>query len=411
VSAVARRPSAPPAGVARLLLDASTRERGLGAHVERRGPLPLRPDLVHVLAEAGLRGRGGAAFPTAAKLDAVRRRRGRPVVVVNAVEGEPASAKDRVLLEVAPHLVIDGAVAAAHAVGAAEAIVAVGRQSREAVLSLHAAIAERPRRPVDVRPVAVADGFVDGEETALLQALAGRGSKPTLKPPYPFERGLGGAPTLVSNAETCAHVALIARYGSEWFRSVGTSAAPGTALVTLGGAVTRPGVREIALGSTLQEVIDAAGGASAALSGVLVGGYFGRWHTPGAAASVVLTPDVIGAGAIVLFPERSCAVHEVARVAAYLADESAGQCGPCVHGLRAVGDALAASVRSDRRAALARMTGQIAGRGACRHPDGAVAFVRSALEVFEADFQAHSARGACGRRASSVLPVARTVAG
>lgn len=327
-------------------------------------------------------------------------------MVVNAVEGEPASSKDRALLEVAPHLVLDGAVAAARAVGATEAVVAVGRHAAGALAAVRRAIAERPSRPVEVQSVAVASGFVAGEETALLQALAGRSSKPTLKPPYPFERGLGGAPTLVSNAETFAHIALIARYGSEWYRSIGTPDGPGTALVTLSGAVAQPGVREVALGSSVDEVIGTAGGATGPLSAVLVGGYFGRWYAPAAAASLALTPDVMGAGAIVLFPERACAVREVARVTAYLAEQSAGQCGPCVYGLRAVADALAASASTDRRAALERFSTQIVGRGACRHPDGVVEFVRSALEVFDDEFRAHAARGACGRRHVPVLPFA-----
>jgi len=404
VSAVPTRRIEQPAGVGRLLLDAGDGTPALDRHIDRHGPLPIRPDLVQVLDAAGLRGRGGGAFPTAAKLDAVRRRRGTPIVVVNAVEGEPASAKDRAVLEVAPHLVLDGAVAAAHAVGAADAVVAVGRGAPSAFASVRRAIAERPQQPVEVRPMSVADGFVDGEETALLQALAGRSSKPTLKPPYPFERGLNGAPTLVSNAETFAHIALIARYGADWFRSVGLPDAPGTALVTLSGAIRRPGVHEIALGSRIREVIDAAGGASAPISGVLVGGYFGRWYLPADAAALALTPDVLGAGSIVLFPERSCAVREIARVAAYLADQSAGQCGPCVHGLRAVADALAGSVKTDHSHALARFTAQIVGRGACRHPDGVVAFVRSAVDVFATDFRAHALRGACGRRDVSVLP-------
>lgn len=327
-------------------------------------------------------------------------------MVVNAVEGEPASSKDRALLEVAPHLVLDGAVAASRAVGATEAVVAIGEHAAAAIAAVRRAVAERPRRPVVVRTVAIAGGFVAGEETALLQALAGRAPRPALKPPYPFERGLGDAPTLVSNAETLAHVALIARYGAEWYRSVGAPDAPGTALVTLGGAVAQPGVREVALGSGIHELIAAAGGATAPLSAILVGGYFGRWHTPGAASALTLTPEVMGAGAIVLFPERACAVREVARVTDYLAAESAGQCGPCVHGLRAVADALAASATRDQRASVARYAAQIVGRGACRHPDGVVEFVRSALVVFEEDFRAHAARGACGRRAVPVLPFA-----
>jgi NADH:ubiquinone oxidoreductase subunit F (NADH-binding) len=393
---------------ARLLAGVATRiAPTYDQHLALHGQLDPPDDLTDELDRAGLRGRGGAAFPTGTKLRAVAEAGGRPVVVANAVEGEPVSGKDRALLRVAPHLVLDGAVAACRALGAREAIVAIGDRTGRERAMVEAAIAQRGRKDgrVTLRTAAVRHRFLAGEETALVRALGGREAKPTLKPPYPFERGLDGAPTLVANAETLAHVALIARFGAGWFRSAGTSESPGTALVTIGGAVVQPGVHEIELGTTLDHVLEQAGGANEAVQAILVGGYFGRWVSPAKARELRLTPHVLGAGAIVILPAGVCAFAECARVLAYLADESAGQCGPCVHGLRAIADTMSAPGTSDRRRRLEQLAGLVDGRGACRHPDGAAGFLRSALDVFAGEFAAHAKRGRCGGRDVRVLPL------
>ena len=344
---------------------------------------------------AGLRGRGGAGFPTARKLAATASQRGDALVVANGAEGEPASKKDRSLLRVAPHLVLDGALVAARVVGAEQIVLAVSRPAPE----LERAIAERrggraSDGRVEIRRVP--DAFVAGEESALIQALEGRPAKPTLKPPYPFEHGVDGRPTLVQNVETLAHLALIARYGPSWFGG-------GTALVTLGGAFARRGVHEIPLGVTLKDVVRRLGGESGRVQAYLVGGYFGTWVAPSDVANVALTPEVLGAGAIVALPQSTCAVAECSRVVRYLASESAGQCGPCVHGLAAIADAVAA--HRIQPANIKRWASMVEGRGACRHPDGAARFVRSALEVFADEFDRHVRHGGCGRPYECVLPV------
>jgi NADH:ubiquinone oxidoreductase subunit F (NADH-binding) len=331
-------------------------------------------------------------------------------LVANAVEGEPTSAKDRALCRLAPQLVLDGAVAAGVAVGARHAVVAVGSRSAGERRALERAVAERPpRERVRLEVAAVPDGFVAGEETALLQALAGRPPKPTLKPPYPFEHGLDGRPTLVQNVETLAHVALIARFGAAWFRGAGAPDAPGTALVTLGGVARRPGVHEIETGRTLAETVERLGGLREPASAFLVGGYFGRWVDAREAHALRLTPETLGAGAIVAFPARGCAVAECARVLRYLASQSAGQCGPCTFGLPAIAGAaeeLARGGRTGERrlAELLRWSGQVRGRGACRHPDGAARFAESSVAVFADEFEAHVRRGRCGRPHLEVLP-------
>jgi NADH:ubiquinone oxidoreductase subunit F (NADH-binding) len=301
--------------------------------------------------------------------------------------------------------VLDGAVAVAAAIDAREVIVAVGRRARSEQAIVIAALRER-RDPVSWQVTDIADGFVVGEETALLNALAGKPAKPSLKPPYPYERGLRGAPTLVQNAETLAHVALIARFGAQWFRSCGTEAEPGTALVSVSGSVARPGVYEIELGSRLSALLTEAGGATEQLGAVLVGGYFGGWTRD---AELELTSAAgLGAGVIVAFPRAACGLREGARVARYLAGESAGQCGPCVHGLNALASGLEAVARGrgpDDRTRLARWATEVAGRGACHHPDGAARFVQSTLTTFEDEVLLHLQSGRCSGTERKVLPV------
>ena len=414
MSAAAEAPSALPGRLPRLLLGmhADDRAVSLDSHLRRFGPPPARGDLISLAEASGLRGRGGAGFPTGKKLAAVAAQHGRPIVVVNAAEGEPASGKDKALLRHNPHLVLDGAVLAATALGARAAIVAISATAVVELTRVESAIAERRKRRsdrVNLRIATVPDRFVTGEETALLRAVAGRPAKPTLKPPYPFERGLDNRPTLVLNAETLAHLALIARYGSGWFREAGTFDAPGTALVTLSGAVARPGIHEIELGTTLGELLARGGGATEPCSGVLVGGYFGRWVGAAEATQHALLPETLGAGAVVVFPDSACAVAECARVLHYLAGESAGQCGPCVHGLAAIADGFGrlALGRDGSPETLARWAGMVTGRGACRHPDGATRFLSSSLAVFADEVGRHARHGGCGKAHRPILPLGR----
>jgi NADH:ubiquinone oxidoreductase subunit F (NADH-binding) len=411
-SAPARDLGAASGGVPRLLAAAAAgRTETLREHLARLGMPPASGDLIAAVEAAGLRGRGGAGFPTGRKLHSVAAQRRRPIVVANGAEGEPASKKDKALIRLAPHLVLDGAALAAEAVGAREAVIAVSSRATVEQDVLARAMGERGRLDrVRLRTAAVPDAFVSGEETALIQGIEGRAPRPTLKPPYPFVRGLDGAPTLVQNVETLAHIALIARFGPGWFRAAGSDDAPGTALVTLSGAVARRSVYEVELGSSLAGLVGRAGGASEEISAFLVGGYFGRWIPGAAAAGLRLTPDVLGAGAIVAFPAHSCALAECARVVRYLADESAGQCGPCVHGLAAIARALASlagGAAADRRAEaqIHRWSEQVRGRGACRHPDGAAGFVQSALAAFDREVELHVRHGSCRRPQRVVLPL------
>ncbi len=397
---------------------------GLRAHLERWGWRPDGgADLIEEVERAGLSGRGGAAFPTATKLRAVAAAR-RTVVVANGTEGEPASTKDKSLLTGSPHLVLDGASLAAETVGADEAIICVDSTATAAVDAVRGALAERARVQADricMRVEAAPGRYVAGEESALVQWLGGGEAKPTFVPPRPFERGLRGRPTLVNNVETLAHLALIARFGAAWYRSLGTAADPGTALITLTGDIPRPGVYELPLGFPLVELLRAAGAGSPAPQAVLMGGYAGMWIAGTVAVGVTVDrPSLrrvgagLGCGAISVIGSGRCGLMEVARVTRWLAGESAGQCGPCVSGLPAIAaavDALAAGERDLRpEAQLHRWLDMVEGRGACHHPDGVVRFVRSALAVFAADIDKHRRRGPC-RPVAPVLPTPSTAGG
>lgn len=394
----------------------ASRQEHLAVHGERAGrdAAALRDEV----ARSGLRGRGGAGFPTAVKLQAVAAGRGPRVVVVNAAEGEPLSDKDLRLLEHAPHLVLDGALAAAAAVGADEVVVALPDGAPAAHAALRAALVERVDADA-VRIATVPETFLAGEESALIRALDGGPALPTVTPPRPAERGLRRRPTLVQNVETLAHLALIARHGASWFREAGTEAHPGSTLVTVAGCVRAPGVREIALGTRLDAVLAAAGGTTEPVQAVLVGGFHGTW-VRGDALDVSLDRDglarvhaALGAGVVVALPRSACPVAEVSAVVSWLAEQGAGQCGPCLHGLAAMDSevrALADGRASDdalRR--LSRWGAQLAGRGACHHPDGTVRFLRSATVVFAEELEEHRRFGRCDAcHAPSVLLPSRT---
>ncbi|MHB8641626.1 MAG: NADH-ubiquinone oxidoreductase-F iron-sulfur binding region domain-containing protein [Gaiellaceae bacterium] len=385
-------------------------------HVRRHGPPPLelRPEEIRArVAQSGLTGRGGAAFPTAKKLESVLGKRTRPVVVANGAEGEPPSGKDKALLAYAPHLVIDGALLAARAVGAKDVFITT---TSTVHLQLTRALAERPReRGISVQAVVVPDRFVTGEETALVQYLNGGPALPTITPPRPFERGVGGAPTVVLNVETLAHLALAARFGGSWFRELGTTNEPGSALVTVSGAVRETGVYEVELGSPFAELLGRAG-ADPGAQACLVGGYFGTWvsmsdarHAALSNASLANVGASLGARAVVVLPADVCGITETARVARYLAQQSAGQCGPCVHGLASIADSLDQLLRRSRHSAdaavLRRRLTQVARRGACAHPDGAVALVASGLRVFSEECDRHLRGASCTGSNRTVLPV------
>ncbi|ONH30416.1 NADH-ubiquinone oxidoreductase-F iron-sulfur binding region domain-containing protein [Pseudofrankia asymbiotica] len=463
-------PSSPPPPDHGLRLFGSAAEN-LAEHLARLGPVPWRGGpgpLIDELRGSGLTGRGGAGFPVwrklaaasgggvttgppAAALGGAGPRGGPATVIANAAEGEPESRKDAWLLTAAPHLVLDGLALAAEAVAAAETHVYV--KPGPAADAVTRAIAERrtarlDRVPPDVR-AAPAGVFVAGEAAAAAAAVAGRPARPfpqwiPLAAPAPRGAGRAGRlrrPVIVLNAETLAHLALVARYGAGWFRGTGAPGEPGTMLVTVSGAVIFPGLVEVPTGATLGEIAGLAGGAAEEPGAIRVGGYGGGWVPAGRAHAVPMSRAALtawdagpGPGLVHVLPARLCGLAETARIVGYLAGQSAGQCGPCRRGLPELAAAMAnlsaaggpgvgglaagefltgGSAASSSAAAggsaagdaagdpVARWVTQAAelaelvdGRGACRHPDGAARLVRTALRVFAADLAAHAA-GRC----------------
>ncbi|MEU8813581.1 NADH-ubiquinone oxidoreductase-F iron-sulfur binding region domain-containing protein [Actinoplanes sp. NPDC048796] len=358
------------------------------------GPLPT-PDaaqLVGLARDAGLTGRGGSGFPLWRKLTAVIASGRPPVIIANGAEGEPASGKDKALLAHRPHLVLDGLQLVAQAARASTAYLYVPRPS-----AFRAVLAAR-RDPIPVTLVAAPDAFVAGEESAVASAVAGRGALPADKLTRLPDTG-----TLVQNVETLAHLAMIARYGAGWFRAAGTYDEPGTFLATVSGAVAAPGVVEAGYGVTLGALIAAAGGPAAGLAAVLVGGYHGAWvpadpALPISRAALAPFGASPGAGVVTALPAGACGLTETARIAGYLADQSAGQCGPCVNGLprlaSTLSDLATFRTRPGLPAEVDRLTRLVTGRGACRHPDGTARLIASAMRAFHTDVAAHLA-GRC----------------
>jgi NADH:ubiquinone oxidoreductase subunit F (NADH-binding) len=378
-------------------------------HLGVHGPVPERgqAELLDLAENGGLRGRGGAGFPLARKLRAAAGAGGRAVVVANGSEGEPASRKDRTLLATSPHLVLDGVQLAARAVGATDAYLCVhaGGLRRD----LRRALKQR-RDPLRVRVVEVPDRYVSGEAGALVNYLGGGPALPATRYAPLAERGLKGRPTLVQNVETLASFAVLARLGAQRFRTLGTVEEPGTVLLTVRGAVRSPRVVEVPVGTTVAEALALAGGPAEPLQAVLVGGYYGAWlpapavlDVPLSHAGLAAAGGSLGAGLLVALPDSGCGLAATARIATYLAGESARQCGPCLNGLPLIAGAMTALASGGSPASLAlalerleRWCGLVTGRGACSHPDGAVNLVRSALTAFDGDVTRHLA-GGCGR--------------
>ncbi|MCW2551577.1 MAG: Respiratory-chain dehydrogenase domain, 51 kDa subunit [Mycobacterium sp.] len=371
-------------------------ESGVEDHAEYVGAgfyLPLdEPDrLLDDVDRSGLLGRGGAAFPLAVKLKTVRdagRGGQRTILLANGEEGEPASVKDRWLLRNRPHLVLDGVRLAARIVAAERAYVYLSDPlSADAVeTALAAAQTELPITVVTVDP-----GYVAGEETAAVRAVNGGPAKPTDKPPRPFEHGVGGHPTLVSNVETLANLPFVQRHGAEEYRAVGTSASPGTLLATITGAGRAPALYELPHGVAFTDVLALHGVSADDVTGVLMGGYFaGLLNTD--VLDATLDHETmrrlgsgLGCGAVGILID-DCPVAVAASVMAYFDRENAGQCGSCFNGTAAM-SAVTSALRdglatADDLTRLERWSVVLRGRGACATLDAATNVAATLLQQF-----------------------------
>ncbi|WP_175616209.1 NADH-ubiquinone oxidoreductase-F iron-sulfur binding region domain-containing protein [Mycobacterium sp. GA-1841] len=386
-----------PGITARLLRDGP---EALAEYQQAGGYAPL-VDPAHLLSEvqaSGLLGRGGAAFPLAVKLRAVRdngHRRERPeigsVVIANGEEGEPASIKDRWLLRNRPHAVLDGLRLAAGIVGADRAVVYVS--DPQAAACVERALAELPAGfdGPTIEILTVTPAYVAGEETAAVHAVNGGPAKPTDKPPRPFEEGVAGKPTLISNVETLAHLAYLHQHDAQTFRELGTEGSPGTFLATITGAGRPPALYELPHGVAFADLLTLHGVTPDSVRGALMGGYFAGLinrdivETTLDHESVRALGTGLGCGAIGILTD-DCPVAVAASVLAYFDRENAGQCGSCFNGTAAMAavatglrDGVATQEDLDR---LKRWSVVLRGRGACATLDGAANVAASLLAQF-----------------------------
>ncbi|EKX64704.1 oxidoreductase [Streptomyces ipomoeae] len=395
----------------------------LPMHLKVHGPLePMGGEQLAQLAERiNLKGRGGAGFPFHKKLRSVAEsaiKRGiRPVVVVNGSEDEPACRKDTVLINRAPHLILDGALLVAEALGARQLVVGVTRESTQR--SMEAALAERGlsnrrgaaiRASVQRNPVRM----VTGAAASLIRSIDGGPAIPPGRKTSASRSGVGGAPTLLSNAETFAQLAIGARIGAERYGNTGLYDEPGTVMLTVSGAVARPMVIEAPTGVPLRYILQLAG-APPVPQGVLTGGYHGKWIDAATVNEAVVSRNsldavggALGAGAILPISQETCPLGESLQVAKWLAEESAGQCGPCYLGLPAAARGMEDILNGGGPAALEalkQVAKNVKRRGACSHPDGSAMFLESTIKAFTDDLAAHVLGNGCGRPVEGVLPL------
>lgn len=394
-------------------------DQSYAAHRAREGELPrlTGDDVVALTSSAAVRGRGGAAFPFATKFAAAAKGRRRPVIVVNVAEGEPASAKDSALMRTVPHRVLDGAVVAARALGAKEIHVVTSEDRPETEDAVADAIDDRPKEGVRWRHHHAEGRFVSGQARAVIELMSGREGLPVTSWKPEAMDGYKGRPTLLSNAETFAHLGILARSGTQAYAARGTETEPGTTLLTvstvlpggqIGGAA--PHVIEVEHGMPFASVLTPAQLDAPAL----LGGYHGTWVGPGALREFAVSHSAlrergltIGAGVVLPLTDGSCPVARTAELAAYLAGESAGRCGPCMFGLPALAEELnALSQGSDTRRRITELAGTVERRGACAHPDGTARLARSLLALTDV-VEAHL-DGDCSCGPSAVRRIRRS---
>jgi len=402
-----------------------------GAWSAWREALNGGPDaVVRRVDEAGLRGRGGAGYPAAAKWRAVRAQPSRTrYAVLNGYEADPGTVAVRTLLETDPWAVVEGLAIAAYAVGAREAYLAVRADAALAVRRLRAVLAAAQEAgylghdilgsgvDLEIELREVEGAFVLGEETVLLRALEGKRGMPDQRPPYPAERGLWGEPTLVNSAATLAAVPWIVTHGAKAYRELGTSEFPGTLLLQLAGAVRRPGVVEVPTGTTVGQVVEkAGGGASGTLKAVLVGGPSGGFLPPEALATP-LTPGalgeagaILGSGSLLVLDQSACIVELATLMERFMNDESCGKCIPCRIGTRRlteIGDRfMTGRARPADPQLLQDLAADVRDGSLCGHGITAPNPLVSGMRYFGAEFQEHAVHGRCPAGVCAPLRVA-----
>ncbi|HEY2918166.1 MAG TPA: NADH-ubiquinone oxidoreductase-F iron-sulfur binding region domain-containing protein [Candidatus Binatia bacterium] len=378
-------------------------------------------DVVKVVSDAGLRGRGGAGFPTGKKWQFTREAPGEPrYLVLNGGEDEPGSKKDRVLLENLPHLVVEGTILAAYAIGATKTYLYINANYDVAIKTITDALTEAKAAnywgenilgsdfALDIEIVPAPHNYVAGEDTAALEAIEGRKAWPRQKPPFPVTVGLFGKPTAVNNVETLANVAPIVLQGANWYRKFGTAESAGTMIFSLGDDVNRPGVYELPFGTPLRYLIEACGGGMK--SGKKI-----KAIMPAAPSSAYLPPEKmdtpldhnsirdagsgLGCGVVRLVAEGTCIVEEVIKISEFFTVESCGQCPACRMETNTLTSLLKKVQAGQGGQPILEQFGKVLafnkGKGFCNLIAMPGPPIESALKLFPADFAAHLSTGKC----------------
>jgi NADH-quinone oxidoreductase subunit F len=383
--------------------------------------LAMEPDeVIQAVKDSGLRGRGGAGFPTGMKWGFIPQGDGKPhYLVVNADESEPGTCKDIPLMFATPHALVEGVIIAAYAIRASHAFIYLRGEVVPVLRRLQKAVAEAYDAGYLGRDIndsgfdlelvvhAGAGAYICGEETALLDSLEGRRGQPRLRPPFPAIAGLYASPTVVNNVESIASVPPVILYGTDWFRSMGSEKSPGFTLYSLSGHVRTPGQYEAPLGITLRQLLDATGG--------MREGHRLKFWTPGGSSTPIFTDEhldvpldfegVAGAGsmlgtkALQVFDETTCVVRAVLRWTEFYAHESCGKCTPCREGTYWLVQILARLERGegteDDLAKLLDISDNILGRAFCALGDGATSPITSSIRYFRDEYLEHFAQGGC----------------
>ncbi|WP_350280761.1 NADH-quinone oxidoreductase subunit NuoF [Kribbella sp. HUAS MG21] len=392
-----------------------------GGYDALRKALTMQPaDVVAAVKDSGLRGRGGAGFPTGMKWSFIPQDNPKPkYLVVNADESEPGTCKDIPLMMASPHTLVEGVIIASYAIRASAAFIYVRGEVLHVIRRLQQAVQEAKDAgligqnilgsgyDLDVVVHAGAGAYICGEETALLDSLEGRRGQPRLRPPFPAVAGLYGCPTVINNVESIASVPVILKNGPDWFSSMGTEKSKGMTLYSLSGHVTRPGQYEAPLGITLRELLDLAGGVRE--------GHTLKFWTPGGSSTPLLTAEhldvpldyegvgsvgsMLGTKALQIFDDSVCVVRAVLRWTEFYKHESCGKCTPCREGtwwLVQILERLEKGQGSEEDLeVLLDLSENILGRSFCALGDGATAPITSSIAHFKDEYLAHFEHGGC----------------
>jgi NADH-quinone oxidoreductase subunit F len=399
----------------------------LAAYEQRGGydalkkALAMAPDdIITVVKDSGLRGRGGAGFPTGMKWGFIPQGDDKPhYLVVNGDESEPGTCKDIPLMMASPHTLVEGVVISSYAIRASHAFIYVRGEVLHVIRRLQRAVQEAylaghvgtnihgSGYDLELVVHAGAGAYICGEETALLDSLEGRRGQPRLRPPFPAVAGLYACPTVINNVESIASVPGIVANGADWFEEMGTEKSKGMGLFSLSGHVTRPGQYEAPLGITLRELLDLAGGMRA--------GRDLKFWTPGGSSTPILTAEhldvpldfeqvgaagsMLGTRALQMFDDTTCVVRAVLRWTEFYKHESCGKCTPCREGtwwLVQVLERLEAGQGSEEDLELLiDQCDNILGRAFCALGDGATSPITSSIQYFRDEYLAHLTEGGC----------------